>query len=551
MILVVVAALLPIGTLSVVQALGSLDYARSLIANRLVTSALATAGQERDTLIIAKHTLTTLSENANVRSMGLGCREGLKAGLLGNPALNNFARSDANAVVRCSVLPFNAPLSFARETWWKRGIVANDFTISAPIIGAISKRPVLIGMLPIKDANGRNDGAITVAIKLDWLQASLDKATKDNSAVIAVTDAAGEIILINGSAKLPKFNTQAARAAIQEAASSDGTEWMYSTAPLYEQSLHVIYAEPKKQMMATALMQARIDLILPIVTILLASLALWAGTNRLVIRWLESLRDLASQFARGDYTGDPQRCERAPRELGALCDDLHVMANAIEARDADLQSALAAKTVLTIDIHHRVKNNLQIVSSLLNLQSRRIEDPAAKAALDQTRARIGALAQIHRLLYEDSNDSAHGEVDIAVLLDQLTIQLRALHRHQANIDLVCTVQPHFIPVDSAVPLSLFAVEAITNVYRHAFPADAPGTGRIDFDVADNQARLQVTDDGLGYERATESKSMGHQLMAAFAHQLHGEMKVVKGTDGGTVVTLTYPLIAAQSSAPHQ
>ena len=196
-----------------------------------------------------------------------------------------------------------------------------------------------------------------------------------------------------------------------------------------------------------------------------------------------------------------------------------------------------------------MKNNLQIVSSLLNLQSRRVEDPAAKAALDQTRARIGALAQIHRLLYEDSNDSAHGDVDIAVLLNQVTIQLRALHRHQPNIDLLCTVHSHFVPVDNAVPLSLFAVEAITNVYRHAYPKDAPGTARIEYVVIGGEACLTVNDDGAGYESSEQSNSMGHQLMAAFSHQLGGEMKIVKADGNGTTVTLTYPFVA-KSSVPH-
>ena len=112
--MVVVAALLPIGTLSIVQALAALDYSRSLIANRLITSALATAGQERDTLIIAKHTLTTLSQNKDVQSKEGGCRAGLAAGIRGNPAFSNFARMDASGAVRCSVLPFAAPLSLQK-----------------------------------------------------------------------------------------------------------------------------------------------------------------------------------------------------------------------------------------------------------------------------------------------------------------------------------------------------------------------------------------------------------------------------------------------------
>ncbi len=543
LIVIVVAALLPIGTLSVVQALSALEYSRKLIGNRLVTDALATAGQERETLVIAKHTLMTLGEVASVRSIGPSCREGLKAGLLGNPPFNNFARSDAKGRVRCSVLPFAAPLSFAKDDWWQSGITKKGFTISAPTIGAITKRRILIGMLPITNPDCSNDGAVTVAINLEWLQASLDKVRKNESATIAVVDRSRQVIMFNGSAKLPQFSPEAANGRIQEATDTNGVEWVYSASPLYEKSLYIVYAEPKKTVMATALAQVQIDLLLPIVTILLASVALWVGTNRLVIRWIDVLRSLASQFAQGDYTGDAERCANAPLELRVLCDDLHTMARAVEARDSDLNAALAAKTLMTLDIHHRVKNNLQIVSSLLTLQSRRISDPGAKAALDQTRARIGALAQIHRLLYEDHNDSDYGEVDIALLLNQLVVQLRALHRHQPAIDLICVVQSRHVPIDTAVPISLFAVEAITNVYRHAFPEGAAGSGRVDYSVADGQARLCVTDNGVGSGNGDYSSSMGTQLMSAFAHQLGGTLEIAERDGGGTVVTLTYPMAA--------
>ncbi len=545
LIFVVVVALLPIGTLSVFQALSALHYSRALIGNRLITSALATAGQERDTLVIAKHTLMTLGETETVRSMGAFCGEALNAGMRGNAPFNNFARSDANGNVLCSVLPFEAPLSFAKDDWWQRGITQKGFTISAPMMGIITKRPVLIGMLPVTKSDGSNDGAITVAIDMKWLQSSLDKVVRQPGSTIAVVDSTQNTLLISGRSIRPTFNPQTANGRIEEAVDADGVTWVYSAAPLYDKSLYIVYAEPKHVVMATALAQVRIDLLLPILTILLASIALWTGTNRLVIRWLNGLRNLASQFAQGNYTGDLKRYEKAPQELRALSDDLHVMAHAIEARDKDLHAALIAKTVLTLDIHHRVKNNLQIVSSLLTLQSRRISDPAAKSALDQTRARIGALAQIHRLLYEESNDAEHGEVDIALLLNQLTIQLRALHRHQPNIDLICTVESHLVPVDTAVPISLFAVEAITNVYRHAFAAGESGSARVAYEVVDQQACLRVTDNGIGYGIGDHSASMGTQLMTAFAQQLGGTLDIAENTGGGTVVRLTYPMDNAE------
>lgn len=178
----------------------------------------------------------------------------------------------------------------------------------------------------------------------------------------------------------------------------------------YEQELYVVFAAPTKNLMATAVQQVRINLVLPIAALLMASLAIWVGTNRLVLRWLKSLGLLADQFAKGDFSGEADRFALAPRELSLLSTHLHSMARNIESRDQELQAALDAKTALTHDIHHRVKNNLQIVSSLLTLQAGKISDPAGREALSQTRARIGALAQIHRLLYEESHDSDHGNV---------------------------------------------------------------------------------------------------------------------------------------------
>src|ERR1019366_4907569 len=152
---------------------------------------------------------------------------------------------------------------------------------------------------------------------------------------------------------------------------------------------------------------------------------------------MDETRRLATQFAGGDFTVEPARFEGAPLEFGLLSTDLYAMASAIAARDRELQAALKAKTALTHDIHHRVKNNLQIVSSLLNLQASKISDPAARDALGQTRARIGALAQIHRLLYEESHDSDHGAVNIANLLTALCSQLRAFHPGQTAVHLLC------------------------------------------------------------------------------------------------------------------
>ncbi len=546
LVLIVVASLLPIGTLSVVQALSSLQYSRTLLGNRLVTNALATAGREHDPLIISKQVMLTLRENKAVRAGSAECGAALKTGLGNSPALLNLARSDALGRVQCSVLPFNPATSFATEGWWQHGIKNRKFTVSAPVIGQISKRRVLVGMQPILTESGDNDGAISVAIDASWLEQSLAKSEMSSDAAVAIIDGTGAVVLANDRTDLPRFDVKTGNGTVAEATAQGGVAWMYAVAPLYDRELYVVYAEPTKVLMATALNQVRISLLLPIAALLIACLAIWIGTNRLVLRWLESLRALAAQFAQGNFTGDPERYERAPRELGLLSADLHIMAHAIETRDHDLQAALDAKTALTHDIHHRVKNNLQIVSSLLNLQAGKISDPAAREALRQTRARIGALAQIHRLLYEDSHDSDHGNVNIASLLNALCAQLRALHRGQSDVHLSCDAASQTVPINDAVPLTLLAVEAVTNAYRHGFSVGQSGTITLHFDVVDNRATLSVSDDGVGFDATQETGSMGRQLMDAFAQQLGGELNIATtGSGTGTVVKLVYPVL------PHQ
>jgi two-component sensor histidine kinase len=542
LVLIVVAALLPIGTLSVWQALASLEYSRTLIGDQLVTSALATAGRERDPLIISKQLMLTLSRNAAVRAGGAGCHDALKTGLGNSPALLNMARSDARGRVLCSVLPFDPAISFTNEAWWKRGIKARAFTVSALVIGQISQKRALIGMQPIMDDGGSTIGAVTVAIDASWLEKSLSASEMSTDAAVAIIDGAGTVVLTSSNANLPGFVIKDANTKVAEGKAKDGVAWMYAVAPLYDRELYVVYAEPIEALMATALTQARISLLLPIIALLLACLAIWIGTNRLVLRWLESLRALAAQFAQGNFAGDAARYERAPQELGLLSADLHSMAHAIETRDHALQAALDAKTALTHDIHHRVKNNLQIVSSLLNLQAGKISDPAAREALSQTRARIGALAQIHRLLYEESHDSDHGNVNIASLLNALCSQLRALHRGQSDVHLSCDAASQTVPINNAVPLTLLAVEAVTNAFRHGFPAGHSGTITLHFDVTADQATLSVSDDGRGFDATHETASMGRQLMEAFAGQLGGEL-VIASSGAGTTVKLSYPMSA--------
>ena len=164
LVLIVIAALLPIGALTMVQALSTLRYSRTLIGNQLVTSALASAGHEGDPLILARQALFMLKANPQVRAGGPGCSDALKTGLGNSPALLNLARSDATGRVLCSVVPLDQPTSMAGEEWWQRGMRARGFSVSGVVMGPVLKQRVIIAMQPIIGANGANEGLVTAAI---------------------------------------------------------------------------------------------------------------------------------------------------------------------------------------------------------------------------------------------------------------------------------------------------------------------------------------------------------------------------------------------------
>ena len=451
LLLIVIISLLPIAAISVVHALSVLDYNRRLIGNRLATNALATVIRERDPLIIGERTLRALSRDVAVRENGARCHDILVESLAESPALVNFMRLDPQGRVTCSALVAPTSVSFASSDWFNRAIRSRTYTISAPRLSPVSGKHVLFGALPVRLSNGALGGLIVMSVEAEWLQKALDAEKAAQQGVVAIVGPDGQQMLVNSQTALPRFDPALAVGEVVEAKAPDGAAWLYAAAPLYGRELYVVYAQPRETLMTVAVTQTKIALILPLVALVFVSLAIWIGADRLIVRWLDKLNVLAGQFAKGEYRNDPGSFKSAPQEIVRLSAELHAMGKAIETRDAELRAALEMKTALTSEVHHRVKNNLQIVSSLLTLQAGQITDKAAKEALTQSRARIGALAQIHRLLYEEEHNGDF--VDVPRLLADLCTNLRSLHRHQTGVDLQCEAAAQQLPASLAVPLS--------------------------------------------------------------------------------------------------
>ena len=191
-----------------------------------------------------------------------------------------------------------------------------------------------------------------------------------------------------------------------------------------------------------------------------------------------------------------------------------------------MRQALAEKETLLKEIYHRVKNNLQVVSSLLNLQSRRVADAPTRQLLDDSANRVKSMALVHEQLYRAENLSS---INLRQYLLQLASNLRNVHRPlSARVVLKVEAQELFVGVESAIPLGLMVNELVSNAYRHGYP-DAEAAGEVVVQVTtmpDRQIRLVVKDDGCGLPAEFEpgkGSSLGQQLVVTLAQQLGGEL----------------------------
>ena len=197
--------------------------------------------------------------------------------------------------------------------------------------------------------------------------------------------------------------------------------------------------------------------------------------------------------------------------------------------DARIESALAEKDVLLGEIHHRVKNNLQIVCSLLDLQSARIDDAGVRDMLRDTRNRVRSMALIHQTLYQSNN---FAEIDFASFLNTLGASLLSSYgADPEHVTLRIRADAKALPLNTAIPCGLIVNELMANALKHAFSEGSPGAIDIVFeDLAADMARLTVSDNGIGIPETIDvgrTETLGLQLVSLLSDQLQGTLDIQK------------------------
>ena len=217
------------------------------------------------------------------------------------------------------------------------------------------------------------------------------------------------------------------------------------------------------------------------------------------------------------------RSDRADLQ-GIVC----VAQDISERKEAEeqIKASLREKEVLLREIHHRVKNNLQVISSLLHLQSKSVDGAEAQRLFAESQDRIRSMALIHERLYQ-SDDLAR--VDFAAYLDRLTEHLvRSYNARPNDIELDVQAEASAMSVDQAIPCGLIVNELVTNALKHAFPDGEGGTIAVHFHRTDEDAHLVVEDSGPNPPSEadlSESNSLGFKLVRGLVQQLNGTLEV--------------------------
>lgn len=433
-----------------------------------------------------------------------------------------------------------------RSRPWFRRLQSGEDSVVARSISANVTEPALVVATRSQRPMGRFDGAMVALIPLSVLRPDVQDPALPAGSEAALTDAQGRVLTATdaGAFRIVRGEpvegwvdrARTGASALFEADDANGQHRVYAGAALAGRDVYVLLSAPAPGLLSWARLNPIGALLLPLAAWFTAFAAVMLVSERIVVRWLIYLERIAAIYARGRYSVRPVQARHAPAEIRNLADTLDELGENISVRDATILASLDEKDALMREIHHRVKNNLQIISSMLSMQQRSLTDAPAKAALGDTRQRITALALIYRTLYQSENIRY---ADARDFLTDLVGQLVAGDMGRGPVvESSVEADSLIVDPDKLAPLALWLVEAVSNAQKHAF-AGRGGKLQVRFRVSGDRSVLEVQDDGPGPDEELARGGVGRTLMGAFAKQLRGEAELVRAPDGGSIARMVF------------
>lgn len=531
--IILALAMLPLLAFSIWRSFSDFAHDEALVRrNADMTAQLAlnaTASNLETTKSILSFTAVLLDES--------DCRASLNRLTSGSPRFENIIQTDSSGTVECA---------------------ANPETLSAEQIAQIKAEitpdtPFATRFLNVKTKN-RSSKKVIVTAYANYAQGEL------NHIFIAVENfdfllmrlmnskilEGNELAAIDGKGKLlgggwqdadfqniaEKFSVAQFDAGVK---TRDSAGRAIMILPTRADDVYLAIATDRKKILFWNRFNPLAYAAIPIFAWLFGFAAIWLSTDQLILIHIRRMRRAALQFAKGDRNARVGKLINPPSAIYALGKNFDEMADRIVEREATIGDSLAEKETLLREIHHRVKNNLQIIISLLNMQERKLKDKKGLSAIVETRSRINAIALVHKGLYE-SQDLRY--VNMQMFLDRLLPELAlAFGLNERGIDVTGTADCKPMEADTATPVALFIVEALTNSVKHGV-----GTGgaiNINIFQTGSEITVSVSDSGGTIADSQNNQGgIGTKLMKGFARQLGGTLDK-KSDETGYEVKLSF------------
>lgn len=534
-------ALIPIGTVAVVQTERAIEAARETYLDALQARTMEVALPEREAIVNALGVLRGVGDAlAVLEPAGAECTDLMDRLAATNPRFVFIGFLEAPGVSRCNNgggdFDFTGISASAERFANPRGSIR--FNPS----GAVSGQPVVVLSEPVYGRDGIFRGYVSLSFPVRPLA---EFAEQDPSQpAVVLFNGQGEILSATTPSPLdilpadrPLDGGSLSDAAKFSSISMAGEQRDYAVVPIAPGRAYALGTWVSRKSSIGTLSALATTPAFPLLMWLVSMVVALVSIHQLVIRPIGDLGRRMRGFADGRRILQPGALRTAPGEIAEIGRTFETMARKIIRDEADLENTLFEREVLLKEVHHRVKNNLQLMSSIVNMQIRKVESPEARQSLRDVQERLQSLAAIHRGLYQTAELS---QVQFDELLVELVGQLVTLapERLGGTAPELDLADVRLVP-DQAAPLAMITAEMLTNALKYA-DADARGRRFIRVRMTreplpdGDEVVLSVTNSALPGAADARPDGLGKRLMTVLSQQLQGEIETEAGLDSYTV-----------------
>ncbi len=471
---------------------------------------LRTAARLDDTLRASIEVARLLGTRREVRMAENGCSESLRTAMTAETRYVGAGLLNAQGKLICASEPGAVDASGA--TWFASLKAGGDSAMSSLQVTPYGSQRAFLAASPLWRGN-TFQGAVFVAVPEQAIDDALAEATRVGPVALLAFDSQGAL-LGESVNNLEADRVEKAAAALTAGNGPivvDGliVERVASSSGAF--SIAVVTPQGKQTEIG---LQAALILLGPVLVAAFSFAVIWLALDWWVLRWFYRLQDMAEDFGAGRYA--PAAMTGAPSEISDLASAFDAAVADARTRERDLATALAINTNLTRELHHRVKNNLQVLSSLVSRQQRRSEEPFVRNALSEARARMAPVALVYRFI---NPPEERNQIDVRAYLTELARQLHvALGGDARGVKLHIDVEHGYRSADDATNIGLVVAEALITGYANAAGMSA-ATATLTWRADANDACILTA--GVRNGAATgRERALDKELIQEIARQLN-------------------------------